>query len=825
MLRLRYCALFSLTLTLPLLLSAQNPNPDAANWATSKFDGTESTRPTASYMLVRLKSGHPERNRRKGVALQIAGTTFEHGLAIPSPGAITVHLTKPAVTFSASVGVDSNDLGYYSNGDRGSVELSVETGGREIYRSPTLREGLQAVPFRVSLDHATDFVIKLTAVGSHSRTYQAEWDQANLVNAHIALADGSTADLADLPLGPPEPDWTTAPPFSFIYDNQPSDKLLPNWRVTRSQRTLDPERTEHVSTWTDPRTGLLVRMVGVSYHDSPAVEWTVYFKNTSQTRTPILESIQAINTNFTRTDEGEFVLHHAKGSPALPTDFEPLETTLAPQSQLHLTSSGGRPTDGNLCYFNLSWPGRGVVMGLGWPGQWSAVFSRDNERSARIVAGQELTHLRLLPNEEIRTPLVALVFWKGDWIDGQNTWRRWMVAHNVPRPANKLPPPQIAGGSNRQTVEMQDATEQNQKQYLAQAVASGLPIDYWWMDAGWYIYSGGWSRTGTWEPDPQRFPHGLAPISAEAHAKKLKTVVWFEPERVAPGTWLATEHPDWLLGPDGKDKLLFLGNAQARAWLIDHIARMIREQGIDTYRQDFNFAPLSIWRAHDAEDRQGITEIEHVTGYLAYWDELRRRFPNLLIDTCASGGRRDDLETLRRSVPLWRSDFAYEPSAMQQQTYGLSLWIPYFGTAINSVDPYYFFSQMTPAMGLSLDPDRMQAGREKLAALTRRWRAVAPFYNGDFYPLTPYSSTNSAWIAWQFHDPDRQAGAVQVFRRPASPFTKAEFALRGLDPSATYAVDNGLSETRQSGRSLAAGMPVEIASEPGAAVIIYRRVP
>src|ERR1039457_1103667 len=87
--------------------------------------------------------------------------------------------------------------------------------------------------------------------------------------------------------------------------------------------------------------------------------------------------------------------------------------------------------------------------------------------------------------------------------------------------------------------------------------------------------------------------------------------------------------------------------------------------------------PISIWRANDASDRQGITEIKHVVGYLAYWDELRRRFPAMLIDTCASGGRRNDLETLRRAVPLWRSDFAYEPAAMQQMTYGMALWIPY----------------------------------------------------------------------------------------------------------------------------------------------------
>ena len=72
--------------------------------------------------------------------------------------------------------------------------------------------------------------------------------------------------------------------------------------------------------------------------------------------------------------------------------------------------------------------------------------------------------------------------------------------------------------------------------------------------------------------------------------------------------------------------------------------------------------PLSNWRENDAEDRQGITENHLVTGYLAYWDELRRRHPNMLIDTCASGGRRNDIETLRRAVPLLRSDWLLEPT-------------------------------------------------------------------------------------------------------------------------------------------------------------------
>jgi len=52
-----------------------------------------------------------------------------------------------------------------------------------------------------------------------------------------------------------------------------------------------------------------------------------------------------------------------------------------------------------------------------------------------------------------------------------------------------------------------------------------------------------------------------------------------------------------------------------------------------------------------------MTENLYVQGYLAYWDGLLQQHPGMLIDSCASGGRRNDLETLRRAVPLLRSDY------------------------------------------------------------------------------------------------------------------------------------------------------------------------
>jgi alpha-galactosidase len=809
------------------ILAVAAPLDSARRWIDAKFLGISDNYVAPAHLLVHLKSGVLERNGIKNRLFNIAGERFERGIAMPSPGEIVVRLPTAAARFSAVVGVDSNDLGYYSNGGRGSVIASVEANGQPLFQSAVLREGLAGVRISVELNGAREIKLMLSGAGEHGRTYQAEWDQADWANALVTLGDGTDVWLADLPLGPLPRAYSLAAPFSFRYGDRNSAELIPTWRLERATHKLDAERTEYDTIYTDPQTGLIVRCVAVAYADFPIVEWTVYLKNSAATPTPILENIQALDAEFERTAEGEFLLHHSKGSPNSPTDFQPFATPLPPGFEEKLSSIGGRPTDGDLCYFNLEWAGEGVIVGLGWPGQWEARLSRDKERSVRVLAGQQLTHFRLLPGEEVRTPLVALQFWQGDWVGAQNVWRRWMIAHNLPRPGGHLPPPQLAGGSGRQTIEMQDANEANQKEFLARVLRTGLKIDYWWMDAGWYPFKSGWWNTGTWDPDPDRFPRGFAPISEAAHASGVKIIVWFEPERVTAGSWLWENHPEWLLGADDKDKLLFLGDAAARAWLVEHVSKIIRAQGIDTYRQDFNFEPLARWRSHDAEDRQGITEIQHVTGYLAYWDELRRRFPNLLIDTCASGGRRLDLETLRRSVPLWRSDFAYEPSAMQQLTYGLSLWIPYFGTGFNSLDPYIFWSQITPAPGIGLDVARLESDSAQVQRLVGEWRSIAPLYYGDFWPLTPYATEATAWMAWQFDSPTEDQGMIQAFRRPASPFETARFRLRGLKPGSTYAVkdlDSG-SESRHTAKDLMeTGFDVSISNQPGAAILAYRKV-
>jgi alpha-galactosidase len=827
-------------------------------------------------------------------------------------------------------------------------------------------------------------------------------------------------------------------PFSFVYDGKRSGEVLRNWERRESSESLDAARTRRILSYTDPQTRLEVRCEAIEYHDFPTVEWTLYVRNLGTSASPIVTDLQALDATWEGAADAEFLLHHATGSPANRSDYGPRETPLPPNAKARVGGAGGRPTNSDWSYFNLQSGDRGTIVVVGWPGQWAAEFSRDAGRTLGIRAGQELLRASLQPGEEIRSPLIVLQFWEGDYLRSQSLWRRWMMAHSMPKPGGKLPPPQFVASSSRAYEEMIKANEQNQIMHIDRYLEEGLKLDYWWMDAGWYVQEQGWPQVGTWEVDPRRFPRGLRPISDHAHAKGVKILVWFEPERVMPGTWLYENHPEWLLrstpgqgnplagmrswsasdlggadpcvscnpteqactlaqirwdpgrlafhpGPKGEYsvvrwtaaqageiaidatflaidaqgtttdvhvlhagqalfagwinlhdqgpkatyagkvtvakgdtldfvvgwgngthvcdstglevrltgpggtladaarefhaaadpaspwtygylppaptpasasfrvydragqpgeqgvRLLDLGNPAARTWITDHVDRLLTEQGIDLYRQDFNMDPLPFWRAADAPDRQGITENRHVCGYLAYWDELRRRHPDMLIDSCASGGRRNDLETMRRAVPLWRSDYAYEPIGHQCMTYGISLWLPYHGTGtvasaaapyygggFTPVEPYAFWSNTAPSLGSGIDVRVPEIDYAALRRLYQQWRELSQFYYSDFYPLTPYTQDEAAWIAWQFNDPERGAGAVQAFRRPKSTTAEQRLKLHDLDPEATYAcraID--ATETRPaSGRELmTAGLLVSLPEAPGAAVIVYRKAP
>jgi len=632
---------------------------------------------------------------------------------------------------------------------------------------------------------------------------------------------------------------SAAPPFAFTYGGKHSSEFLAKW-ASPSETRAAGDKTIETIVYRDPATKLRVTALYTLYPDFSAAEWVLRFKNEGSSDTPVIADVLSCAVRFNDWPEGEAVLYRALGSDAQRSDFAPVRDALPENAEVRFGPSKGRSSDTTAFpFFNIAAPERGIVAAIGWSGKWKASVKKTGPRALRLDAGMERTYFRLKPGEEVRSPSTALLFWKsGDRMAGHNLFRRFVLAHHTPRPQERpveLPLSHGVGfGGPFPCNEYICATESYALAMIDRLRQFGIDPEACWIDAGWYenATKSWWSGVGSWFPSRERFPRGLKPVSEAARKWGKGFVLWFEPERVYEGTWLDREHPEWLTKLTGNpNRLLNLGNPQALSWLTDHISNFLQSEGVTIYRQDFNFDPAPYWEAMDTPDRIGIAEMKHIEGLYAYWDALLARVPGLLIDNCASGGRRIDLETIGRSVPLWRTDYSYfEPNGYQCHTYGLQLFLPCSGTGNNNTQKYFFRSSMGGAVVLGWEingtynnaPFNLAQAHEDIA----EFRTLRPYFYGDFYPLTEYSTLDEAWAAFQWNRPEERDGIVLAFRRHQAAQSSITVVLHELEPDGDYEVtfeDYGITLFK-TGRELGSGLSVKIPEAPGSLLIKYRRV-
>ena len=619
-------------------------------------------------------------------------------------------------------------------------------------------------------------------------------------------------------------------PFSFTYGGKSSRDFLPSWKKTTAEIGTVNGRQKYSITYLDPATGLQVVCEVTRFVDYPATEWILYFRNTGKSDTPILENIRPLDLTIAATKDAPATFHYNRGSQSDPADFLPLDQPVAANSEINLAPNGGRSSDGVLPFFNLQWAGGGLTGAIGWSGQWALRLHRDANGPLLLQSGQQLTHFKLHPEEQVRTPRILLTLWQGDdFLHGHNLFRRLMIAHYLPKRNGQLAIAPLTWNSWFSYDSGNGVNEENQLDWIARTAKTGM--ETYWLDAGWF--EGGWpGGAGSWVPGAKQFPRGLKPIGDAAHKAGMPFVLWFEPERVTAVSITAKEHPQWVLHEGTGDGLFNLGDPQARAWLTEYLSKCFSDWGVDIFRNDFNIDPLRFWRAADAPDRQGITEIRYIEGLYQLWDDLVSRRPGLTIDNCASGGRRIDLETNSRSYPLWRSDYPCNgksnPVPDQIETAGLSLYVPQHTAGAWTFDPYGFRSVATMGTSLCVDVRNKDLSLDAVKSAIGEVKELRPLYLGDYYPLFPINSDEKAWCGWQFDRPELGKGFVMAFRRSQSACAAVDLALRGLEPAAKYEVEFRKSYTVEKKQTMSgaelARLRLEINTMPGSMLIMYNKI-
>ena len=636
------------------------------------------------------------------------------------------------------------------------------------------------------------------------------------------------------------------PPFTFVYEGKNSNSFIKSWKFSAEKlNSKEPNVQETVYSYSDMQSGLVVKCTVTCFADFPAVEWVLGFSNTSGKNTPQIEKIAVIDYAFISEENGTFTLHHAKGSNAERNDFQPIDERMQAGKNIYMTPSGGRSSDNTAFpFFNIEMPNKqGVMVAVGWTGKWYAEVLQTNEKTVSLKSGMERMKLYLLPKEEIRTPKICLLFWKGDdRMVGHNQFRRFIIAHHSRKVNGKFAEYPLSGsfdyGDPAPCGEYECLTEEFAVALVKRYQQFSILPEVFWLDAGWYTGCNGlkkngswWQNVGNWSVEKERFPRGLKPVADAVHETGSKFMVWFEPERVRPETQLANEHPEWLIKLPKEDNMLFdLGNKDALAWMTKHISDLLRDNGIDYYRQDFNFDPMPFWVANDKPGRTGISEIRHIEGLYAFWDSLLSNFPNLLIDNCASGGRRIDLETTSRSAPLWRTDYQYgEPNGYQCHTYGLNFYLPIHGTAVYKTDSYTFRSGLGAAAVANWEVTGKVS--EPIPAIQKRiqdYKKLRPYFYGDYYPLTEVrnNTRDNVWLAYQLNRPEQNDGIVVAFRREEASNESISTRFFGLEATATYELyyeDYGV-RVLKTGKELMDGIGLTIPQKPSSLLISYKQV-
>lgn len=571
---------------------------------------------------------------------------------------------------------------------------------------------------------------------------------------------------------------------------------------------------------------LEVTVEATIFESNATCQWAVYIKNNGKESSGVISDFYALDYTF---NTGDAELYYSMGSNTSASDFSLIKKNLT-FIERHFSGIDGKPSEAYLPYFNIQGENIGLVVGIGWSGQWSAGFSEVDGKTS-INAKQENFEAYLLPHEEIRSPLISISFSNdNNPINGFNLFRSWIMDSVYPENVKKnyYTVMELAGPISYRTSDEVISILDNE---IAESVYE--EIDAFWMDAGWYSYIEGWyDGVGNWTVDKKRYDNGISELSDYAVKKGLKHTLWYEPERVYPGTEFHTigaENNEWLISVNGEDNLMWnLANEEAFEYYCDYLLNSMKENGVTIYRQDFNFAPLKYWQKADAEyydGRTGICENHYVTNLYRYLDYLTENIDGLIIDNCASGGKRLDLEMTYRSIAFWRSDYNcdYHPDlfeATQSMTYGISFWLPITGANLYMSEEYAARSAIMPLVLMDFF-----SHQHPEYSLYLEQRALM---GGNYYPLEFGSFDNDKLHAMEFISRDAKEGVALIYKRANVKDTEYTLILNGLHTATDYKlydIDNPEKVYTMSGIDLMQnGLTIPLPEGQKAIIIMFEAI-
>ena len=484
--------------------------------------------------------------------------------------------------------------------------------------------------------------------------------------------------------------------------------------------------------------------------------------------------------------------------------------------------------------------GEVIAAALVYSGNFTARVHVDSHRTTRVMLGVNDVDFEwaLAPGASFQTPEAVTVYTR-EGLDGMSRqFHRVCAEHLVRGKYAHAPRPILL---NNWEATYFDFNEEKLLNIARTAAEAG--VELFVLDDGWFGHrDSDNSSLGDWTTDLKKLPAGLKSLAEKVHGLGLKFGLWFEPEMVSPDSDLYRAHPDWCIHVEGRPRvenrnqlILDLSREEVQDHVYHAVADVLAANPIDYVKWDMNRNFATVGSAKLPAERQKELPHRYMLGLYAVLEKLVNQFPEVLFESCASGGGRFDMGMLHYMPQTWCSDNTDALTRCRIQ-YATSLIFPPFamGSHVSAV-PNHQTGRVTPidtrgnvamsgCFGYELDLNRLP--QEDLEAVKQQIARVKTIRQtllyGDFHRLlSPYEGNDTAWITVS---PDKREAVLMLTRAQALSYTFPPLVrLRGLDAGAVYEIAE-TGESYSGSELMNAGLSVRLPWGDAASVSLTLRV-
>ena len=450
---------------------------------------------------------------------------------------------------------------------------------------------------------------------------------------------------------------------------------------------------------------------------------------------------------------------------------------------------------------------QGEVIGFSliYSGNFLAQAEVDTHDTTRVLLGinPEWFDWKLEPGEEFQTPEAVMVYTDRGMNDMSQTFHRLFqkrLARGYWRDRER---PILI---NNWEATYFDFTEERIVEIAKKAKEQG--IELFVLDDGWFgKRTSERAGLGDWKANPERLPEGITGLAQKIEALGMKFGLWFEPEMVNKDSDLYREHPDWILSvPERRQSqgryqyVLDFSRKEVVDYIYDRMAEILGSGKVSYVKWDMNRSITECWSAALPADRQGEVFHRYILGVYDLYDRLNTAFPEVLFESCASGGGRFDPGLLYYAPQGWASDDTDAAERLKIQ-YGTSYCYPISSIGAHvSASPNHQIMRSTPlytranvacfgTFGYEMDLNRLTAEEQeevkRQTAFIKKYRSVLQF--GSFYRLeSPFEGNVTAWMSVSGDRKTAVVGWYRTLNGINMGYTRVK--LRGLEPDSVYRV-------------------------------------